>query len=118
MLFRSEGETPRYFRNAWNVIQPAIIAKQSTDGIDTVSGATYSSEGILYGAKSALEQALKTSDITATPNSAIRRSARAAISKTGFGASASDRISYGSPICGGDSFIVAVSYGLSDLDRF
>ena len=40
------------------------------------------------------------------------------ISKTGFGASASDRISYGSPICGGDSFIVAVSYGLSDLDRF
>ncbi len=42
--------------NAWNVIQPAIIAKQSTDGIDTVSGATYSSEGILYGAKSALEQ--------------------------------------------------------------
>ena len=63
----NEGETPRYFRNAWNVIQPAIIAKQSTDGIDTVSGATYSSEGILYGAKSALEQALKTSDITATP---------------------------------------------------
>lgn len=40
----NEGETPRYFRNAWNVIQPAIIAKQSTDGIDTVSGATYSSE--------------------------------------------------------------------------
>ena len=63
----NDGETPRYFRNAWNVIQPAIIAKQSTDGIDTVSGATYSSEGILYGAKSALEQALKTSDITATP---------------------------------------------------
>ena len=30
----NEGETPRYFRNAWNVIQPAIIAKQSTDGID------------------------------------------------------------------------------------
>ena len=66
----NEGETPRYFRNAWNVIQPAIIAKQSTDGIDTVSGATYSSEGILYGAKSALEQALKTSDAptpTVTP---------------------------------------------------
>ena len=56
--------------------------------------------------------------IPIAPNSAIRRSARAAISKTGFGASASDRISYGSPICGGDSFIVAVSYGLSDLDRF
>ena len=63
----NEGETPRYFRNAWNVIQPAILAKQSTDGIDTVSGATYSSEGILYGAKSALEQALKTSDTTPTP---------------------------------------------------
>ena len=60
-------DTASFFKKAWKVLEPAILAKQSADGIDTVSGATYSSEGILGGAQKALESAKITESPTVTP---------------------------------------------------
>ena len=56
-------DTASFFKKAWKTLQPAILEKQSADGIDTVSGATYSSQGILGGA----QQALASAKITETP---------------------------------------------------
>ena len=53
-------DTSSFFNKAWKKIQPSILQKQSAEGIDTVSGATYSSEGILGGAQKALAAALTT----------------------------------------------------------
>ena len=63
----TNGDTMSYFRKAWRHLQPAILEKQSADGIDTVSGATFSSNGILEAARSALESAKVTAVPTATP---------------------------------------------------
>ena len=38
-------DTPMFFNKAWDVLENEIIQNQSVDGIDTVSGATYSSKG-------------------------------------------------------------------------
>ena len=66
-LTNTNTDTGSYFRKAWKVLQPAILEKQSADGIDTVSGATFSSNGILGGAKEALESAKITPTPTVTP---------------------------------------------------
>ena len=50
-------DTPEFFDPAWSTIYSQIMANQSADGIDTVSGATYSSEGIIDAAQKALAQA-------------------------------------------------------------
>ena len=63
----TNSDTMSYFRKAWRYLQPAILEKQSADGIDTVSGATFSSNGILEAARSALESAKVTTAPTATP---------------------------------------------------
>lgn len=63
----TNSDTMSYFRKAWRYLQPAILEKQSADGIDTVSGATFSSNGILEAARSALESAKVTAVPTATP---------------------------------------------------
>lgn len=39
-------DTKSFFRKAWKVLQPAILEHQSADGIDAVSGATFSSNGL------------------------------------------------------------------------
>lgn len=62
-IANTNTDTGSYFRKAWKVLQPAILERQSADGIDTVSGATYSSQGILGGA----QQALASAKITETP---------------------------------------------------
>lgn len=36
-------DTPMFFKKAWDILENEIIQNQSVDGIDTVSGATYSS---------------------------------------------------------------------------
>ena len=54
------SDTRSFFNKAWRSIQPKILEKQSTEGIDTVSGATFSSMGILDASKIALEQAKNT----------------------------------------------------------
>lgn len=63
----TNSDTMSYFRKAWRHLQPSILEKQSADGIDTVSGATFSSNGILEAARSALESAKVTAVPTATP---------------------------------------------------
>lgn len=56
----TNSDTRSFFNKAWRSIQPKILEKQSTEGIDTVSGATFSSMGILDAPKIALEQAKNT----------------------------------------------------------
>ena len=69
-------DTPMFFKKAWDILENKIIQNQSVDGIDTVSGATYSSNGIINAMKDILKQAEKgstkvtptpTPEITATP---------------------------------------------------
>ena len=56
----TNSDTRSFFNKAWRSIQPKILEKQSTEGIDTVSGATFSSMGILDASKIALELAIYT----------------------------------------------------------
>ena len=56
----TNSDTRSFFNKAWRSIQPKILEKQSIEGIDTVSGATFSSMGILDAFKIALEQAKNT----------------------------------------------------------
>lgn len=48
-----------FFWDAYNGVSAQILRNQNADGIDVVSGATYSSEGIINAVKKALEQAKK-----------------------------------------------------------
>ena len=57
----AEGETYAYWNQAIVLIDE-IIAAQTTDGIDAVSGATYSSNGIINAVKEALAQASASED--------------------------------------------------------
>ena len=68
-ISNTNTDTASFFNRAWKKIQPSILQNQSADGIDTVSEATYSSEGILGGAKKALTEALAivTPEPTTTP---------------------------------------------------
>lgn len=52
----SNGDTPQYYSRAFSTIVSRIISKQST-AVDTVSGATFSSRGIINAVTSALSQA-------------------------------------------------------------
>ena len=63
-------DTKSFFRKAWKVLQPAILEHQSADGIDAVSGATFSSNGIIGAAQNAIEAAKITVKPTATPTPA------------------------------------------------
>ena len=56
-LEQTNKDSPEFFEAAWGTLNPQILANQSADGIDTVSGATFSSEGILGAARKALAQA-------------------------------------------------------------
>ena len=46
-MTNTNTDTREYFSKAWSKIQPAILKKQGVYGVDTVSGATFSSNGIL-----------------------------------------------------------------------
>ncbi len=55
-ILSAEDETPSYLKKAKGIIS-SILAAQSTE-VDVISGATYSSEGILEAVQNALKQAL------------------------------------------------------------
>ncbi|MGM9677253.1 MAG: FMN-binding protein [Butyricicoccus sp.] len=55
-VMSAEGETPSFFTRARAVIT-SILNKQTTKNIDAVSGATYSSKGILDAVEQALDKA-------------------------------------------------------------
>ena len=70
-------DTPAFFQKAWDRLEGEILEKQAAEGIDTVSGATYSSKGILEAFRDILKQAKKgevkptvTPEITPTPTAA------------------------------------------------
>ena len=52
----SNGDTPQYYDNTESTIFDEILSAQSTS-VDTISGATYTSKGIINAVKAALEQA-------------------------------------------------------------
>ena len=53
----SNGDTPRYYDRAEGTMFDDIISAQSTS-VDTISGATFTSKGIINAVKAALEQAV------------------------------------------------------------
>lgn len=62
----SNQDTPAYFQKA-SVLCGRIVSNNGVAGLDTVSGATYSSRGILVGASNAISKA-GTSDSAKTPD--------------------------------------------------
>ena len=54
--YDGEDDEPE-FSNAWNEIYNQVLGRQSADGLDTVSGATYSSNGLIQAFQSAISQA-------------------------------------------------------------
>ena len=50
------GDTPGLSDNAFDAIIETVLASQSVDGVDVVTGATGSSEGILEAIRDALNQ--------------------------------------------------------------
>lgn len=46
-----------YFDEAWNSIYNQVLGSQSADSLDAVSGATFSSQGIIQAFQNALNQA-------------------------------------------------------------
>ena len=65
-IVSAAGETASYLASARNVIS-AILSAQSPN-VDTVSGATYSSTGIINAVKSALSQAAKGTEPSESPS--------------------------------------------------
>ena len=63
----NHNETPGFYEQAFEVVPAEIIQNQST-GVDTVSGATQSSIGIINAVNNALNQANKTQNSTTNNN--------------------------------------------------
>ena len=57
ITIKEYADDEEFFWAAYNGVTAQIFKKQTTEGIDVVSGATYSSEGIIDAVKKALEQA-------------------------------------------------------------
>lgn len=66
-ISNTNTDTRTFFNRAWRKLQPQILENQSADGIDTVSGATFSSEGILSAAKQAIAKAKAVDTTKVTP---------------------------------------------------
>jgi len=62
------GEKSEYYLKAEEALQEAIIAANGLDGVDSVSGATGTSESILSAMRGILEQAAYTGRQNAVPN--------------------------------------------------
>ena len=65
---KNEKDDAAYFERAWSEVPFSIIAVQSanTDKVDVVSGATYSSKGIMEAVRDALKKALAKKDTETT----------------------------------------------------
>ncbi len=59
----SHNETPGFYESAFELVPQAIINTQSTE-VDTVSGATYTSVGIMNAVNDALEETTSNLDTT------------------------------------------------------
>jgi uncharacterized protein with FMN-binding domain len=56
-VLSADGEDPAYYAQAESVLEE-MLRQQSTE-VDTVSGATYSSQGLIAATTQALEKAVK-----------------------------------------------------------
>ena len=56
LLLTGEGETPEIGGTAMEELTSAILEKGTVEGVDAVSGATITSEGVFAAVKAALEQ--------------------------------------------------------------
>ena len=74
------GEKSEYYQKAEEALIPRILEQQGVEGVDTVSGATGTSESILSAMRGILEQAVYTSSavssvkeatLTPTPHQTI-----------------------------------------------
>ena len=65
-LVKNEKDDAAYFNKAWSEVPYSIIAMQTanTDKVDAVSGATYSSNGIMEAVRNALKKAVAKKDNT------------------------------------------------------
>ena len=65
-LVKNEKDDAAYFNKAWSEVPYSIIAMQTanTDKVDAVSGATYSSNGIMEAVRNALKKAVAKKDST------------------------------------------------------
>ncbi len=70
-LVKNEKDDSAYFNKAWNEVPYSIIAMQTAnaDKVDVVSGATYSSNGIMEAVRNALKKAVAKKDTTSNSNS-------------------------------------------------
>ena len=90
----SNGDIPQYFERASGTITKEILSKQSTS-VDTVSGATFSSKGIISAVKDALNQASNSSSSsnTSNNNSGTKDGATTSSSKVNQGTTSSNSTS-------------------------
>ncbi|GIM28448.1 hypothetical protein CPJCM30710_11140 [Clostridium polyendosporum] len=63
----SQSETASYFEKAWPIVPDAIVKAQSTS-VDTVSGATKSSKGIISAVKAALSAGTSVGETSTYPS--------------------------------------------------
>ena len=56
LILTGEGETPEIGGAAMEELTGAILEKGTVEGVDAVSGATVTSEGVFAAVKAALEQ--------------------------------------------------------------
>lgn len=87
----SNGDDHQYFERASGIITKEILSKQSTD-VDVVSGATYSSKGILSAVKDALGKASGTDSDSDASNNSNETKDQAAASVPAPEASSKDKI--------------------------
>jgi len=90
----SNGDTPQYFERVSGTITKEILSKQSTS-VDTVSGATFSSKGIISAVNDALNQASNSSSSsnTSNNNSETKDGATSSSSKVNQGTTSSNSTS-------------------------
>ena len=82
-IVSASGETGSYFTKA-KALLPAIVKKQTTN-VDAVSGATYSSNGIIRAVRNALGKASTTSKKTKTQKKSSKKHTKKQTVKPGSG---------------------------------
>ena len=66
----SHNESPGFYERAFETVPEEIISSQSTD-VDTVSGATFSSKGIINAVEDALQDASSDSSTSSSSSSSL-----------------------------------------------
>lgn len=113
-LVKNEKDDASYFQKAWSEIPYSIIAAQSAneDQVDVVSGATYSSKGIMEAVRNALKKALKEQDNTVA-ESPDRSDETTKPDTSETPVSPEDTVYTGSAVCEPDEYEEFLAYKVS-----